>query len=152
MNTSKTPKCKPSHFCGKFACLGKPWCTEWQSCNFPTPVTESTKNAVPKFENETKKETKVQRFAIPKLDKEVNEIRATAIPKKTKEDTEYCMRIWNAWWKERIASYNESSDKVASEVAQIMFLIQMNKKTMQHWLTLFVLEVRKQNGMEYPPM
>ena len=115
------------------------------------PVTESMENAVPKFENETKKEIKVQRFAIPKSDKEVNEMRVTAIPKKTKEDTEYCMRIWNAWWKERIASYNEPRDEVASEVAQIIPLIQMNKKTMQHWLTLFVLEVRKQNGMEYPP-
>ena len=29
MNTSETWNYKSSHFCGNFACLGKPWCTEW---------------------------------------------------------------------------------------------------------------------------
>lgn len=40
---------------------------------------------------------------------------ATLVPKKTKEDTQYHMRIWNAWWKERIAS-NETQDEVALEI------------------------------------
>ena len=58
------------------------------------------------------------------------------------------MCIWNAWWKERITS-NEIQDDVASEA--VMPLLQMNKELMQHWLTVFILEVRKQNGTEYPP-
>ena len=63
-------------------------------------------------------------------------MRATAVPKKTKEDMEYCMCIWNAWWKERIAS-NETRDEVASEAdKQIMALLQMNKEVMKHCLSL----------------
>ena len=103
MNTGETRSYEPSHFCGKFACLGEPWCTEWESCNFRTEV-EKPVQVKGLAKNETN-ETEVQvqrRFAKPKSDEEVNEMRATSIPKKTKEDTEYRMRILNAWWKERI--------------------------------------------------
>ena len=34
MDTNETQSYEPSHFCGNFACLGGPWCTEWESCNF----------------------------------------------------------------------------------------------------------------------
>ena len=148
----KTRNYEPSHFCGKLACLGEPWCTEWESCNFRTEVEKSVVKGTSKNETKEVKESQVQRrFTNPKSDEEVNEIRATAVPKKTKEDTEYCMRIWNAWWKERIAS-NETRDDASSEVdEQIIPLLQMSKEVMKHWLTLFVLEVRKQNGTEYPP-
>ena len=50
------------------------------------------------------------RFAHPKSAEEVNNIRTTAAPKKTKADTEYCMRIWDAWWKERIARDESEAD------------------------------------------
>ena len=81
---------------------------------------------------------------------EVNEMCATSVPKKSREDTEYCMRIWNAWWKEKITR-NETWDEVAAkDDKQIMPLLQMNKEVMKHWLTLFILEVRTQNRMEYP--
>ena len=61
------------------------------------------------------------------------------------------MRIWNAWWKERITR-NETRDEVAAkDDKQIMPHLQMNKEVMKHWLTLFIFEVRKQNGMKYPP-
>lgn len=99
--------------------------------------------------NETKKDTELlvqsSRFANPKSDKEVNEMHATAIPKKTKEDTEYCMRIWNAWWKQRITEMQDEQLIIPPDI------LQMNKEMLQHWLTLFVLEVRKQDGTEYPP-
>ena len=86
---------------------------EWQCCSYFVEPRVTFEHEATEVEmtlgtskNETKKDTKLPvqslRFANPKSDKEVNEMRATAIPKKTKEDTEYCMRIWNAWWKERI--------------------------------------------------
>ena len=87
---------EPSHFCGKLACLGEPWCTEWQSCNFRKKVEKPVLEGTSKNETKEVKISQVQhRFANPKLAKEVNEIRATAVPKRTKEDMEYCMRIWN---------------------------------------------------------
>ena len=49
-------------------------------------------------------------FAHPKSAEEVNNICTTAVPKKTKADTEYCMRIWDAWWKERIARDESEAD------------------------------------------
>ena len=85
-------------------------------------------------------------FANPKSTEEVNNMRTTAVPKKTKANTEYCMRIWGAWWKERIAR-DESEADLEGDIP----LTQMDKKVMKCWLTLFVLEVRKQNGTEYPP-
>ena len=64
------------------------FCTEVKK-----PIVEGTSK------NETK-EVKIlevqQRFANTKSDKEVNEMHAILLPKKTKEDTEYCMRIWNS--------------------------------------------------------
>ena len=98
--------------------------------------------------HESSKKLRVQhRFADPKSDEEVNNMRSTAVPRKTKADTEYCMRIWDTWRKERI-----SRDEADSEAdKQITPITQMDKEVMKRWLILFVLEVRKQNGTEYPP-
>lgn len=37
------------------------------------------------------------RFAPPKTNEEVEAARKASIPKKTREDMEYCMRIWKDW-------------------------------------------------------
>ena len=64
------------------------FCTEVEK-----PVVEGTSK------NETK-EVKIlevqQRFANTKSDKEFNEDACYLVTKETKEDTEYCMRIWNS--------------------------------------------------------
>ena len=70
----------------------------------------------------------------------------SALPRKTKADTECCMRIWDAWRKERIAR-NESKEDTETDIP----LKQLDMKVMKHWLTLLILEVRKQNRTEYPP-
>ena len=75
------------------------------------PVVKGTaKNETNEIE-EVKNSQVQRRFADPKSDEEVNEMCATFVPKKTKEDTEDCMCIWNAWWKERITR-NETRDEV----------------------------------------
>ena len=134
---------KPSGFCGKPACLGK--ILSVRSGN-PTilevekPVKEGT------CFHESSKKLRVQhRFANPKSKEEVINMRSIAVPKKTKVDTEYCMHIWYAWQKER--TYRDEVDSEADK--QITPITQMDKEVMKHWLTLFVLEVRKQNGTEY---
>ncbi len=46
------------------------------------------------------------RFARPKTDAEVLQMRATAVPDKTRQDTAYCVRVWDAW----SASRSDSSE------------------------------------------
>ena len=37
------------------------------------------------------------RFAPPKTDDEIKQLRSKGIPKKTLEDTHYCMKVWEQW-------------------------------------------------------
>ena len=83
---------------------------------------------------------KSSRFATPITDEEVVELRKMAIPKRTMQDTQYCIRQWEAWRDHR----NLSGLVVPS-------LCDMDTQSLSHWLTRFVLEVRKVNGSEYPP-
>ena len=73
----------------------------------------------------------IDRFAAPKSDTEVVEARKKAIPKKTQQDTDYCIRQWEAWRKHR----NEQDSSIP----------------MAYWMERFILEVRKLNGSEYQP-
>ena len=83
----------------------------------------------------------LQRFAPAMSDSDVIKAREQAIPKRTREDTAYCIRVWDEWAKNRRELGN----------AEIQSLATMDASTLQHWLTYFILEVRKQNGSEYPP-
>ena len=74
-------------------------------------------------------------------DLDVIKAREQGMPKRTREDTAYCIRVWDEW-----AKYRRELDN-----AEIQPLATMDVSTLQHWLTYFILEVRKQNGSEYPP-
>lgn len=80
-------------------------------------------------------------FATPLTDEEVEEKRRDNIPKKTQQDTEYCLRLWNEW-----RSYRQS--KTSQNIPQ---LEEMTKKDLDYWLSRFVLEVRKKDAKEFPP-
>ena len=82
------------------------------------------------------------RFATPKTDEEVVEARLQAVPKKTRQDTEYCVRVWDAWRTNR----NAHGSAVPS-----LLDVDMERATLACWLTRFVLEMRKTDGTEYPP-
>lgn len=82
------------------------------------------------------------RFAIPVTDDEVEKAKESAIPEKTRKDTEWCMRIWQQWRSQR-----ESS----SQAVTIPPIISIDKDQLQYWLCRFVLEVRKVKGECYPP-
>ena len=71
---------------------------------------------------------------------QVVEARKMAVPKRIMQDTQYCVRQWEAWQDHR----NLSGPVVPP-------LPDMDMHTLAHWLTRFVLEVRKMNGSEYPP-
>ena len=81
------------------------------------------------------------RFAPPKTDTEIKQAVRDSKPKATQKDTKYCLHLWDEW-----RAYRESTTQV-----NIPFLLQMTDTELSHWLTRFVLEVRKKNGDLYPP-
>ena len=81
------------------------------------------------------------RFAPPKSEEEIRLARAARIPEKTRQDTKYCVNIWEAWKSERQNKSNQTIPPLA----------QMNNAELNTWLSSFALEVRKQNSLEYPP-
>ncbi len=81
------------------------------------------------------------RFAPPKTDAEIANERQKGIPKKTQEDTKYCLNIWVEWRKHR---QQTTGDTIAT-------LQEMTRDELQHWLTRFILEARKRDGSVYPP-
>ena len=80
------------------------------------------------------------RFAAPKTNEEVTEARQNAIPKKTRQDTDYCVRAWEAWRGNR----NLQGSPVPT-------LEDMDSQNLSYWLIRFVLEVRRVNSEEYQP-
>ena len=78
------------------------------------------------------------RFAWPKSNQTA---RLQRIPEKTKQDTKYCVKLWNEWRMNRTATTGE----------HISTIEQMTDTELTHWMSRFVLEVRKVNGSEYPP-
>ena len=53
----------------------------------------------------------------------------------------YCVNLWDAWTRYRLETTG----------ATIKPLSELNHKELQHWLTRFVLEVRKKDGSQFPP-
>ena len=64
--------------------------------------------------------------------------RTEAVPAKTQQDTKYCLGLWNEWRDYR----NQTTSATITE---------LTTSELQHWLTRFVLEVRKKTGEEFPP-
>ena len=48
-----------------------------------------------------------ERFAPPKTEAEILEARTKGIPKKTLEDTQYCMKVWEEWCNYRRKKYQD---------------------------------------------
>ena len=80
------------------------------------------------------------RFARPKSNEEIQNTRLQRIPGK-KNRTKYCVKLWNEWRMNRTATTGE----------HISTIDQMTDTALTHWMSRFVLEVRKVNGSEYLP-
>ena len=87
--------------------------------------------------------TQMPRFAAPKTEEEVKQVRQARIPKKTQIDTRYCIRIWKTWSEHRNSV--EKNGLVPEDITTL------DGEQLQYWLSHFVLEVRKKSGLEYPP-
>ena len=72
-------------------------------------------------------------------DKEIEECKATAVPKKTQHDTVYCVRVFD---ERRESRYKETGVAIAP-------LKELSTQELNRYLSAFVLEVRKQDGSFY---
>ena len=82
------------------------------------------------------------RFAQPKSEAEIDKAHEESIPKKTREDTAYCVRLWETWAESR--SLNTGN--------QVPPLAQMDTRELQYWLSRFIHEARKKDSREYAPI
>ena len=64
-----------------------------------------------------------------------------SVPKKNHEDTKYCVNLWEEWRNHRLQH----------TTATIPLLLEMTNTDLQHWMTRFIMEVRKKDGSIFPP-
>ena len=83
------------------------------------------------------------RFALPVSDKAIEYAKHAAIPKKTKKQTEWCVKIWRDWSSQR-SSAGTSGEQVPN-------IVEMESAQLQWWMSCFVLEIKKKDGTHYPP-
>ena len=79
-------------------------------------------------------------FAPPKTEKEIEDARMRGVSQKTQQDTDYCMRLWSEW--------RAHHQKVAH--VSIPPITEQSQSELQHWLSRFILEVRRKDGSEFP--
>ncbi len=80
-------------------------------------------------------------FAPRKNEDEVMKAKLSAIPSKTMADTNYGVNVWQQWCAHISTEYGE----------EVIPLKEISTQELSTKLSLFVFEVRKQNGEEFPP-
>ena len=83
--------------------------------------------------------SKRRRFGTPVTNEEVENAKRAAVPPKTWQDTQYCVRMFSAWRESRV----EETGTV------IPPLIELTEEDLAHWMTRFILEIRKKDGSPF---
>ena len=81
-------------------------------------------------------------FIAPKTLYDVQQAKAAVVPKETSRDTQWCVKLWKTWTKERNA---QTIKKIPEDITPL------SDNALQQNLSVFILEVRKTDGTEYPP-
>ena len=84
-------------------------------------------------------------YASPKGREAVKSARAASIPTKTREQTEWAVRVWKEW------ALARNTRLLSDEQPFSVTFCDLTGSEMDFWLSRFVLEVRKKNGDPYPP-
>ena len=85
------------------------------------------------------------RFGNPLTDFEVEQLRINSVPNATKASTNWGVCTWKEWSLTREVKEAEGVKNLSTP------LLEMKEEDFAYWLTKFILEVRKQNGEQYPP-
>ena len=108
-------------------------------------ITQMTEKEFDEFVNSAplqKQPHTSSRFAMPKDDEAVRTAQKQAIPKGTQRSTEWACRIWDEWCKSRRENHCEYPPRPH---------LCSDESSLDSWLSKFILEIRKQDGKEYPP-
>ena len=82
------------------------------------------------------------RFASPVGDKEIKLAQETSVPTNTKKSTTWAVKVWKDW---------SSNRRVVSPSDWPPHLFLCSTRELNRWLSRFILEVRRQDGKNYPP-
>ena len=94
----------------------------------------------------TSSSTKFERaYASPKGKATVQSARVASTPTKTKEQTEWAVKVWKEWALSRNTRFLSDKQPFSTTFCELTV------SEMDFWLSRFVLEVRKRNGDPYPP-
>ena len=93
------------------------------------------------------------RFGLPVNDNEVVERSKQSIPPNTQRRNNWAMNTWTKWALARNNQCVEQTGTMSSDkwTKIIKPLTDMTDEEMQYWISKFILEVRKEDGTEYPP-
>ena len=136
-------------FCERPFCLGIPW-HEWGCCSTLDSLLESEVLTSTSDEDSTLLPEEApthmcelsSRYAIPTTDEEIKRAHEESVPKATRTDTAYCVRLWSDWAENR----SKHTKEIVPPFDQLH-----DKSLLQCWLTRFVLKVTSKKGTEYNP-
>ena len=88
--------------------------------------------------------TKANAGQTTAVDNRFQSVTATQVKKATCTCTSWCLNIWKAW-----RDYRKTVSE--SDIPSHLMILATNKPKFCRWLCHFMLEVRRQDGAEYPP-
>lgn len=89
------------------------------------------------------------RFATPVTGNEIKVQQEQAIPKKTREANHWSYGVWTAWVRYRNTRPETTLESGGSNIPED--ICQLSNESLNFWLQRFVVEIRRQDGTNYPP-
>ena len=90
-----------------------------------------------------------QRFSLPVSTAVIQKVRKAGVPTKTASQSNWALKVWYEWAKQRLGQPFADSDESKRELCEDFCV--MDKDSMEFWLPKFVLESRRKDGACYPP-
>jgi len=108
-------------------------------------TTEPSASATSAGSSTLSKSTPSREYASPKGEKALKATIVNSIPKKTRKQTDWSVRVWTEW-----ALFRNTKLLPGEEPFSTIFC-DLTVSEMNFWLPRFVLEIRKKNREPYPP-
>ena len=109
------------------------------------PADSSTPKLAKNSTNQVPLQQRFAKVAINEVEKRV----VNNSPEKTRQQNRWALNVWKSWaeWRSKKVNTNgENYGAVPSDIVKCRSVEEMG-----HWLTYFILEVRRKDGKPYPP-
>lgn len=88
------------------------------------------------------------RFGKPVNNDDLENMRKSAVPLKTRQNTMWADNLWRAWVRARKQAGFLGDE---SKILLCDNFVDMSRESLSFWLPKFIMEVRKETGDDYPP-